>query len=84
MNGWAWKSRHLLVTAPVISKQGSTVKASLDIARDVYNPLLWSVSLQTENGMHAINVHQTEGAARNKILRMKGSTPMIPMKQRRD
>jgi hypothetical protein len=84
MNGWAWKSRHLLLTAPVISKQGSTVKASLDIARDVYNPLLWSVSLQNENGMHTITVHQTEGAARKKIGRMKGITPMISMKQGRD
>jgi hypothetical protein len=84
MNGWAWKSRHLLLHAPVISKQGSAAKASLDIARDVYNPLLWSVCLQTENGMNAISVHHTESAARNKILRMKGSTPMISMKQGRD
>jgi hypothetical protein len=83
MNGWD-KSRHLLLTAPVVSKQGSVVKASLDIEGDVYNPLLWSVCLQTESGIHAIIVHHTESAARNKILRMKGITPMIPMKQGRD
>ncbi|MGA9153837.1 MAG: hypothetical protein WBZ36_24925 [Candidatus Nitrosopolaris sp.] len=72
MNGW-----HLLLHAPVISKQEPAVKASLDIARDVYNPLLWSVCLQTENGAKAISVHHTESAARNKILKMKGSTPMM-------
>jgi hypothetical protein len=82
MNGRAW-SRHLLLNAPVISKQ-RVVKASLDIEGDVYNPLLWSVCLQTENGIHTIIVHHTESAARNKILRMKGITPMIPVKQGRD
>jgi hypothetical protein len=76
MNGRAW-SRHLLLNAPVISKQ-RVVKASLDIEGDVYNPLLWSVCLQTENGIQVVSVHHTESAARNKILRMKGSASMMP------
>ena len=73
MNGWAWKSRHILLHAPVISKQGRAIPATLDVAQDVYNPLLWSVCLQTENGTRAISVHQTEIAARKKILRMYGA-----------
>jgi hypothetical protein len=67
-----------LLTAPVVSKQGSATKASLDIAQDIYNPLRWSVCLQTENGIQVVSVHHTESAARNKILRMKGSASMMP------
>jgi len=89
MNGWGWQSGHLLprrwkqhtrqllLHAPVISKRNIPGTTKLSIVRDVCNPLLWIVVLQTDNGMHAISVHQWRGGAAMKIERMKGrSSPL--------
>ena len=84
MNAWGWKSGHLLpyrwkqhtrqllLHAPVISKQIIPGTTKLRIVRDVGNPLLWAVVLQTDNGMRTISVHHSRGWAAVKIQRMKG------------
>jgi hypothetical protein len=75
MNGWMWKTKQLLLHAPVISKLPTASKARLCVQEDIYNPLLWSVVLQTDNGMRALSVHPTRFAAEHKMLRMKGMWP---------
>jgi hypothetical protein len=77
MNGWLWNTRHLLLHAPLISKAATNDKAKLSIIRDLYNPLLWSVGLQTNNGFHAISVHHSMNGAAQKIQRIRGNQLMI-------
>ena len=73
MNGWTWKTKQLLLHAPVISKLPTASKARLCVQEDIYNPLLWSVVLQTDNGARALSVHPTKFGAERKMFRMKGS-----------
>jgi hypothetical protein len=72
MNGWTRKSKQLLLHARVIPKRPANDKAKLSITMDLYNPLLWSVGLQTNNGFQAISVHHSRYGAEQKIQRIKG------------
>jgi hypothetical protein len=77
MNGWIWKSKQLLLHARVISKPATSDNTKLSVTRDIYNPLLWSVGLQTNSGFHTISVHHSRYGAVQKIHRIKGSKSMI-------
>jgi hypothetical protein len=63
MNGRMWKTKQLLLDAPIIPKQATADKARLCILEDIFNPLLWAVVLQTDNGVRALSVHPTRFAA---------------------
>jgi hypothetical protein len=75
MNGWKWKTKQLLLHAPVISKLPTASKARLCVQEDLYNPLLWSVLLQTDNGARVLSVHPTKAKAKRKMFSMKGTRP---------
>jgi hypothetical protein len=73
MNGWMWKTKQLLLHAPVMPKQDTANKARLCVLEDIYNPLLWSVVLQTDNGARVLSVHPTKSKAKRKMFSMKGT-----------
>jgi hypothetical protein len=84
MNGWTWKTKQLLLHAPVITKHPTAGEARLRVEEDIYNSLLWSVLLQTDTGTHVISVNSTKFGAERKMLRMKGMWPITPKRQEAD